>query len=423
MKERKFKFSILVLILLCGISSTAITESPRSLVNKGNAHYEDGKYEEAIAEYDKAISLAPDAVEPMFNKAKCKINTSDFDGAIELFKTVAAGSKNTELVARAKFNLGSTFFKRSETGHEGDIKKVVEDLKTAISFWRQTLDLEPENLNAAKNIEAAIMRLQVIKYVMEKQKELSEKIAKLREDLEKLLADQQKLSGDNKDVQQKVQKNQVTQLQAASSYKNQSPAQSDVMAGTDKAQSDSVEARELEKHIESFTKPPADQQPPQAQDSQQGMQAAQQQSALEVVKDELAQAVSAQSRAVNNLDDASDAAIAEQDTAAEHIEKAIEALKQKQEEQQQQQDQQQQDQQDQQQNEDQQQEQKDQQEDQQQDQQQQDQQEQQQQEQTEEEKQAQAAKATAEEILKKEKQDRQKRQIFKIGRKEVEKDW
>jgi tetratricopeptide (TPR) repeat protein len=418
--ERKLKFNILIFILLSLVSSAAIAESPRSLVDKGNAFYEDGKFEEAVAEYDKAISLAPNATEPKFNKAKCKVKTDDIDGAIDLFKEVAVSTKGSELVARAKFNLGNAFFKRSESGHEGDIKKVVEDLKTAISFWRQVLDIEPENLNAAKNIEAAIMRLQIIRYVMEKQKELSEKIAKLREDLEKLLAEQQRLSGDNKTVQAKAEKRELTQPQAATSYKNQSPVQSKVSRGTGKAQSDSVEARELEKHIESFTKPPADQQPPQ--DPQQGLQAAQpeQQSALEFVKDELAQAISAQSRAVNNLNEGVNAAIAEQDTAAEHIEKAIEALKQKQEEDQQQEQQDQQDQgqqdeqnQDQQQNEEQQ-EQKDQQDEQ-------DQQEQEQQD--EEEKQAQAAKATAEEILKKEKQDRQKRQIFQLGRKKVEKDW
>ena len=405
MRERNYKIAMGVLLVLCFTGVAAAAETARSFVDGGNKLYNAGKFAEAASEYDKAIEALPDAMEPKFNKAKCKFKLEEIDEAIELFKQAATGSKDSNLVARAKFNLGNSHFKRAAGGHEGDAKKVIEDILTSISFWRQSLDIEPGNLSAAKNIEIALGQLKFIKEIMEKQAQLQKMIQELRQKLERLLEEQTSLSTENKTTKSQADSGAMSPEQAAGSYKQQTPRQVEVKGQTQEANNDAAKARKLEEQIEAVTGGPAN-----AQQTPQGQQPPQQ-SALEMVKAELAQAISQQSAAEGKLSSAiAGEAIAAQDKAAEHIKNALDALKQSEEEQQQQQDQQEKQEQE-----------KKEQEQQQQDQQQQEQ--EQSQEKEQEEKKAEAAKATAEEILNKEKKDRKERQIMRLGRKKVEKDW
>jgi len=57
-------------------------------------------------------------------------------------------------VAKAKYNLGTPYFQKG-LQRDSDLQKAIDDLKTAIGSWRGTLDIEPENNKAAKNIEVA----------------------------------------------------------------------------------------------------------------------------------------------------------------------------------------------------------------------------------------------------------------------------
>ena len=405
MRERNYKIAVGFLLVMLFAGIAAAGETARSFVDGGNKLYNAGKFAEAVSEYDKAIEALPEAMEPKFNKAKCKFKLEEIDEAIELFKQAATGSKDSNLVARAKFNLGNSYFKRAGGGHEGDAKKVVEDILTSISFWRQSLDIEPGTLSAAKNIEIALGQLKFIKEIMEKQAQLQKMIQELRQKLEQLLEEQTGLSEENKTTHGKADAGDISPEQAAGAYKQQMPRQVEVKGQTQGANADAAEARKLEEEIEAVTGGGANAQ-------QQGQQAMQQ-PALEVVKSELGQAISQQSAAEGKLSSAiAGEAIAAQDKAAEHIKNALDALKKSEEEQEQQQDQQ---------------EQQEQEEQQDQEQKEQEQQEQEEQEQSEEkeqeEKKAEAAKATAEEILNKEKKDRKERQILRVGRKEVEKDW
>ncbi len=108
MRERNYKIAMGVLLVLCFMGIAAASETARSFVDGGNKLYNAGKFTEAVSEYDKAIEALPDAMEPKFNKAKCKFKLEEIDEAIELFKQAATGSKDSNLVARAKFNLGNS---------------------------------------------------------------------------------------------------------------------------------------------------------------------------------------------------------------------------------------------------------------------------------------------------------------------------
>jgi hypothetical protein len=74
---------------------------------------------------------------------------------MDLYRHVAAESKDMKIVAKAKYNLGNSYFQQGSKQKDSNLQKAIDDLKTAIGSWRSVLDIEQENKKAARNIEVA----------------------------------------------------------------------------------------------------------------------------------------------------------------------------------------------------------------------------------------------------------------------------
>ena len=142
-----------MLVLL--IVQAAFADSARDSTSEGNKLYKQGNFNEAINSYDQALLEAPGALEPKFNQANSYYRLDDLGKALDLYRQVAAESKDMRLVAKAKYNLGNTYFQQGSKQKDSNLQKAIDDLKTAIGSWRGVLDIEPENTKAAKNIEVA----------------------------------------------------------------------------------------------------------------------------------------------------------------------------------------------------------------------------------------------------------------------------
>ena len=154
MNAGKYKKAISVLLVLV-TSQVVLADSARVFTSKGNKLYEQGNFNEAINSYDQALTEAPGALEPKFNQANSYYRLDDLDKATDLYKQVAAESKDMKLVAKSKYNLGDSYFQEGSKQKDSNLQKAIDDMKTAISSWRGVLDIEPENKKAAKNIEVA----------------------------------------------------------------------------------------------------------------------------------------------------------------------------------------------------------------------------------------------------------------------------
>jgi len=154
MNAGKYKTVLQVLLVLI-ITQTALADSARDSTSEGNKLYKQGNFNEAINSYDQALLDAPGALEPKFNQANSYYKLDDLSKALDLYRQVAAESKNMKLVAKAKYNLGNSYFQQGSKQKDSNLQKAIDDLKTAIGSWRSVLDIEPENKKAAKNIEVA----------------------------------------------------------------------------------------------------------------------------------------------------------------------------------------------------------------------------------------------------------------------------
>lgn len=161
MNAGKHKVIIRILLAL-GVAQAAYADSARVATAEGNKLYSQENYNEAINKYDQALAAGPEALRPKFNKANSYYRLDDLSQAIDLYREVAAESKDMSLVAKAKYNLGNSYFQQGAKQKDSDLRKAIDDLKTAIGSWRGTLDIEPDTKKAAKNIEVARLMIKDI---------------------------------------------------------------------------------------------------------------------------------------------------------------------------------------------------------------------------------------------------------------------
>ena len=143
------------MVLAAVLAQPVLGDSARVATTQGNRLYGQGNFNEAINKYDQALMEIPAALRPRFNKANSYYRLDDLSQAMDLYREVAAESKDMGLVAKAKYNLGNSHFQQGMKQRDSDLQKAIDDLKTAIGSWRGTLDIEPKNRKAAKNIEVA----------------------------------------------------------------------------------------------------------------------------------------------------------------------------------------------------------------------------------------------------------------------------
>lgn len=298
------KIKLIIILTLLTIQ-TAWADSARTSVRQGNKLYHQGSFNEAIKQYDQALIDQPQVLEPKFNKANCYFQLDDLAQAIDLYNEVVAESKDMKLVARAKYNLGNCYFKQGSKQSDSDLQKALEDLQTSIVHWRGVLDIEPENENAAKNIEVARLIIKDIIDQINKQKQQqqqqAEKQKQLQEKLKQLLDQQKALAGQTQQTKEQVDKEQINQQQASDNYNKQANEQSQLKTETEQ------------------TSQQMQQQDPNSPQLPQMQQAA----------GELEQAANNQAQAERQLN-ASDGAAAKQsqDNAVKHLENALKALSQ-----------------------------------------------------------------------------------------------
>jgi Ca-activated chloride channel family protein len=162
---------ITVLLLVIIPAQVVFAESVEDQVRKGNKKYAEGNFNEAINEYDQALVDKPDAMGPKFNKANSYYRLDDIAKAMDLYEMVATGARDMGLVTKAKYNTGNCYFQRGSKQRDSDLQKALDDMKTSITFWRQVLDIEPDNKKAARNIEVTRLIIKDILDQLNKQKQ------------------------------------------------------------------------------------------------------------------------------------------------------------------------------------------------------------------------------------------------------------
>ena len=200
---------------------TVQAASARSLVRDGNAELARAQYDDALAAYEEAGVDMPESAHLYFNKGVAHYRKGDYDKAVESFEQASLKTKDLELEAKARFNLGNCAFRESERQRDSDLKKSLAQCEQSIRLYQEALELKPDFTAAAENIEVVRLVMKSILDEIKKQEEAAKKqqeqqqqaAEKLRELIEKqqVTADktqaadtERKDKGDSQETRQKI---------------------------------------------------------------------------------------------------------------------------------------------------------------------------------------------------------------------------
>lgn len=183
----------------------ASADSTAGLVDKGNAAYLAGKYDEALSAYEEASVKDPESPYIYFNRGALFYQKGDYAKASEEFEKAALKSKDIKLEAKSKFNLGNCHFREAERQQDSDLNKALEECGKSIRHYQEALGLDPAFNEAAENIEVVrlVMKniLDQINKQKEAQKQQQEASDKAYKKLEELIKRQQEAIDQNRQIE------------------------------------------------------------------------------------------------------------------------------------------------------------------------------------------------------------------------------
>ena len=183
-----FRFAALVFgVVLLLLPAVLWAQPGRKQVLQGNKLYEQGKYDEALVQYQDALIDDPGNLVAEFNVGNAQYKKKKYDEALKAYKKATA-LEDPLLRSQAYYNLGNTLYRLGK-------------LPEAILAYKKALELNPNDEDAKYNLE----------YVRAKLKQQSKKQRQNQQQQQR--QKQQSGQGQNQKNQQQDQKQQQQQGQ------------------------------------------------------------------------------------------------------------------------------------------------------------------------------------------------------------------
>ncbi len=215
------------LVLLAGTARAETNLSAAQWVARGNEALAAGKSDEALEAFARADAALPDSPVVAYNRGIAHYRRGDFEKARGAFAD-ALRTRDPALEAKAKFNLGNCAYSSALTKLT-DLPAAIDDLRRAIDFWRDGLQLGPDDRAARENIETAQL---LMKDLLDKEKNRQEEEERQRQDQEE---DQQ---GESEDRAREASESEPKQDEQKQPQDEQSPQDQDRTGRDDSSQDD-----------------------------------------------------------------------------------------------------------------------------------------------------------------------------------------
>ena len=182
-------------------------QSVRSLVREGNSQYKDQKYSDAEINYRKALEKDQGLLPGYFNLGNALYKQDKADEAVKEYENALTKAENKETKAESYYNMGNAFMKGQH--YQEAVKSYIESLK-----------LNPNDQGTKYNLSYALEKLK-------QQQQRQNKDDKNKDNKKDKQKDQQKQDQKNQDPknqdqqQQDQQKQQQQQNQQSQQQKQQ----------------------------------------------------------------------------------------------------------------------------------------------------------------------------------------------------------
>jgi tetratricopeptide (TPR) repeat protein len=143
--EKKMKKTLIILLLALPVI-TAAQQDVNDQIDKGNQYYAAQQYEQAVAEYVKALQLDPGNETAKFNHANALYKAGLQVEASQKFTELAATTTDRGMRAKSYYN-------------KGVILSAQKNLEESIEAYKDALRQDPDDLQARENLQKALLEL------------------------------------------------------------------------------------------------------------------------------------------------------------------------------------------------------------------------------------------------------------------------
>ncbi|MCH2178997.1 MAG: hypothetical protein MK106_09350, partial [Mariniblastus sp.] len=176
----------------------------RAQINSANQLLVEGNVDQALAQYAQVVDEAQVDHELTYNRAIARYRKGELAAARELFTTMLA-TTNTELAAKANFNLGNCDYSAAVANVEQDRSGAIQQLKSAIEHYRRALRVNRNDTDARANIELAT---QLVEQWQDQEQQDQEQQDQEQQDQEQQNQEQQNQEQQDQDQQDQEQQDQ-----------------------------------------------------------------------------------------------------------------------------------------------------------------------------------------------------------------------
>ena len=169
-KSRLFspmKQGLLVFLVALYLPVPSQAASPYQAVQQGNAFYQNGKYAEAAEQYGSASQMLPGAAEIHFNQGNAAYKQQDYGKAREHY-TQALQTTDRTLEGKVKYNLGNVEYQQALQNLQQP-QAAMPHLRSAITYYRDSLDVDPQQQEARYNLELSHLLLHKLQQEQQQQ--------------------------------------------------------------------------------------------------------------------------------------------------------------------------------------------------------------------------------------------------------------
>lgn len=177
------------------------------VVASANTLMREGDARRALDEYARARAARPEDPKLIFNEACARLRTGELDQARTLFAE-ASRRGGTTIGARARFNIGHLAFSRGAEVAQSDPRGAIEHFREAAEAFQASYDLNPDP-QAAQNVELSRLAIKRMQDRIEEQQQRDEQQRQQQQDLAEQLQDlaqrQQELADQSAQAEQQLQ--------------------------------------------------------------------------------------------------------------------------------------------------------------------------------------------------------------------------
>lgn len=193
---------IIITVVISGAFAAA--DDVSNIVAEGNQCFKEGKFSEALKKYKAAEkNLEDEDGIILFNKGAAEFGIRRYERAAALFKKASLTAKDKKLQSASLYNMAVSLFYKSEKEKKVQGEEKIKQLSEISSFFRKAYQKDRNLQDAAANLEIVNSRISALKKQLEQQQQKQKQQRKEMQDkAEKQLNKQKQL---NKDTEKREQ--------------------------------------------------------------------------------------------------------------------------------------------------------------------------------------------------------------------------